>query len=144
MPAERGVPFGYWRDPVFVVCLAVYFFNREWIKPHLHAYSPFFHGHLNDSLLVPVALPLYLFVYRRLGLRPDDAPPRSWEIALHLVVWSLFFKWFGPAVLHRSVADPFDLIAYWVGGALAWLVWWPLPQWRSWTRKTAAIAMSEP
>ena len=123
MPAERRGGFGYWRDPVFLVALAIYGVNREWIKPSLHSYSPFFHGHLNDSLTVPVALPVYLFFYRWIGLRPDDRPPRSWEIALHLAVWCVFFKWFGPVVLHRGVGDPLDDVSMIVGGGVAWAIW---------------------
>jgi hypothetical protein len=123
MRADKGGAFSYWRDPVFLASLALYFLNRECIKPALHTYSPFFHGHLNDLLLVPVALPLFLYVYRRLGLRPDDAPPRSWEIGWHLLIWCLFFKWFGPFILHRGVSDPWDIGCYAAGGAVAWLIW---------------------
>ena len=74
-PSIRGDGFRYALDPVFLAALAIYVINRAVIKPHLHRYSPFFHGHLDDSLLVPVALPIFLLVYRLLGLRPDDAPP---------------------------------------------------------------------
>jgi hypothetical protein len=122
LPERRG-PFGYWRDPVFLCGLAAYLVNRGLIKPHLAHYSPFFHGHFDDCLLVPVALPLFLLVYRWLRLRPDDAPPRFWEMAWHLLVWSLFFKWFGPVVLHRSVADPVDVACYAGGGLAAWVIW---------------------
>ncbi len=122
MPAER-VGFGYYRDPVFLLSLGAYFLNREVIKPHLHHYSPLFNGHFNDCLLVPVALPFFLLVYRWLGLRPDDAPPRFWEVAAHLAVWCVFFKWFGPVVLHQGVADPIDLACYSGGGVVAWLFW---------------------
>ena len=123
MPADKGSAFGYARDSVFLACLALYVVNREWIKPNLHHYSPLFHGHLNDTLTVPVALPIYLLVYRRLGLRPHDAPPHFWEVILHLLVWSVFFKWFGPAVLHRGVADPTDIACFAFGGLVAWLLW---------------------
>lgn len=115
--------FRYWGDPVFLATLGVYLLNREWIKPNLHTYSPFFHGHLNDCLLVPVALPIYLLAYRWLGLRPDNAPPRFWEIGLHLVVWIYFFKWFGPVTLHRGVIDWIDAGCYLAGGVVAWLIW---------------------
>jgi hypothetical protein len=123
MRAEGRRAFGYYSDPVFLLSLAAYFLNREVIKPNLHHYSAVFHGHFNDCLLVPVALPLFLLAYRWLGLRPDDAPPRFWEMALHVAVWSLFFKWFGPAVLHHGVADPKDLACYFGGGVIAWLLW---------------------
>ena len=133
MPAKPPRDFGYLRDPLFLVSCAVYLVNREWIKPHLHFYSPFFHGHLDDCLFVPVALPLFLLVYRLLGLRPDDAPPRFWEMAWHVLVWSVFFKWFGPAVLHHGVADPVDLLCYLGGGLAAWLVWNSRPARSPWS-----------
>jgi len=123
MPAERGGGFRYGYDPLFLISFAVYAVNRELIKPNLHHYSPFFHGHLNDSLTVPVALPIYLLFYRWIGLRPDDEPPRSWEVGLHLAVWIPFFKWFGPVVLHRGVADPVDAWCILGGGIAAWLLW---------------------
>jgi hypothetical protein len=44
-------------------------------------------------------------------------------MAWHLLVWSLFFKWFGPVVLHRSVADPVDVACYAGGGLAAWVIW---------------------
>ena len=70
MPAEKGRAFGYWRDPIFLVCLVIYAVNRVLIKPNLHHYSSFFHGHLNDSLTAPVLLPLYLLVYRWIWSSP--------------------------------------------------------------------------
>ncbi len=123
MPVRRTGDFGYWRDPVFLAGLALYVINRGLIKPHLHPYSPFFHGHFDDALTVPVALPLYLLVYRWIGLRPDDASPRWWEVLLHVAIWCVFFKWFGPHYLHRSVADPVDAASIAIGGAIAWLLW---------------------
>ncbi len=123
MPAETSGSFGYWRDPVFLACLALYGLNRTLIKPNLHHYSPLFHGHLNDTLTVPVALPIYLLAYRWIGLRPDDEPPRWWEVALHVAVWAVFFKWFGPLVLLRGVADPIDDWCIAGGGLAAWLLW---------------------
>ncbi len=129
-PDRAPREFRYLRDPVFLASLAIYVLNRVWIKPHLHTYSPFFHGHLDDTLLVPVALPVFLMVYRLLGLRPDNAAPRWWEVVLHLGVWSLFFKWFGPVVLHQSVADPVDVACYAGGGFVAWL-FWQIPVFRS-------------
>jgi hypothetical protein len=123
MPAEKGRRFGYWRDPVFLAGLAIYVINRTLIKPNLHHYSPLFHGHLDDFLTVPVALPIYLFVYRRIKFRPDDEPPRWWEVACHVAVWMVFFEWFGPKVLHRGVADPIDDWSIAGGGVMACLLW---------------------
>jgi len=123
MPAEGSGRFGYWRDPVFLISSAAYVTNRALIKPHLHHYSPLFHGHLDDSLTVPVALPIYLLVYRWIGFRPDDEPPRWWEVGLHLAVWEIFFKWYGPLTLHRGVYDPIDFWCIGLGGWMAWVLW---------------------
>jgi hypothetical protein len=123
MPVERQGRFGYWLDPLFLISLVIYTVNRLVIKPSLHHYSPLFHGHLDDSLTVPVALPVFLLVYRWIGFRPDDEPPRWWEVALHVAVWIIFFKSFGPVVLHRGVADPIDSWCIAGGGLFAWLIW---------------------
>jgi hypothetical protein len=130
MPPEKQGSFAYWRDPVFLISLATYVINRALIKPHLYYYSPLFHGHLDDTLTVPVALPIYLFVYRWIGFRPDDEPPRWWEIALHLAVWLVFFKWFGPVILHQGAYDPVDDWCIAGGGLVAWALW----QWGRLTR----------
>lgn len=124
MPVKRGRRFGYWLDPVFLICLAGYVVNRMVIKPSLHHYSPLFHGHFDDTLTVPVALPIFLLVYRWIGFRPDDEPPRWWEVAPHVAVWIVFFEWYGPVVLHRGVADPIDSWCIAGGGLVAWLAWW--------------------
>jgi hypothetical protein len=123
MPAENSGTFRYWRDPVFLISVAVYALNRFCVKPHLHHYSPLFHGHLDDILTTPVALPIYLLVYRWIGLRPDDLPPRSWEIGLHVAVWIVFFEWFGPLILHVGVYDPMDDWSIAGGAVVAWALW---------------------
>ena len=63
--------FGYWRDRLFLVAVAAYGINRWGLKPRLP--SPFLHGHFNDLLLIPAALPVVLWVQRRLGLRCPGA-----------------------------------------------------------------------
>jgi hypothetical protein len=123
MERFRAKTFKYWRDPLFLGALVMYAINRCLIKPHLTHYSPFFHGHLNDCLFMPVAIPVFLWVYRVLGIRSDNAPPRLGEVILLLAMWSLFFKGFSPLVLHRSVWDPIDIFCYAVGGLMGWLFW---------------------
>lgn len=139
MPVEKNGTFGYMGDSLFLLSAGIYFINREWIKPNLHPYSSFFHGHLNDCLFVPVALPIYLLFYRWIGLRPDDASPRFWEMALHVLVWSIFFKWFGPYILHHGTADWIDVGCYAGGGIVAWLIW----QWDGKRRGVRAFSVLE-
>jgi len=112
--------FGYWRDPLFLLCCALYALNRWVLKPHLH--SGFLHGQFNDLLLIPCALPLVLWVQRKLNLRQHDLPPTILEIVFHLAIWSVLFEVIGPRVLVVT-GDLFDVLAYFTGGALAALCW---------------------
>ncbi|MEZ0299528.1 MAG: hypothetical protein ACAI35_23985 [Candidatus Methylacidiphilales bacterium] len=105
--------------------------NRLIIKPmvlpllpgFLSLPSAFFHCHFNDFLLVPVILPLFLWMYRLLGLRRHDYPPGMGETALHVMLWAIFFEVYGPRFLHRSVGDPWDAVSYVAGGLCAWVLW---------------------
>jgi len=113
--------FGYWRDRLFLVAVAAYALNRWGLKPHLP--SPFLHGHFNDLLLIPAALPVVLWAQRRLGLRKNDDAPSWTEMGLHLAVWSVICEVIGPHWLHHGTADLSDVLAYAAGGVLACL-WW--------------------
>jgi hypothetical protein len=115
-------PFRYWRDPLCLVCCALYALNRWGLKPHVH--SPFLRGQFDDLLLIPCALPLVLWLQRKLGLRKHDVPPTVSEIAFHLAVWSVLFEVIGPRIM-RVTGDPLDVLAYVAGGLVAAL-WWQL------------------
>ena len=112
--------FAFARDGLFLAGCTAYAVNRWLLKPHLA--SPFLHSHFNDLWLAPCALPLLLWVHRRLGLRGDD-PPTLMEIAGHLLLWSLLFEWIGPKLFVRATGDWRDVVCYWAGGLAAWL-WW--------------------
>jgi hypothetical protein len=113
--------FRYWRDPLFLAACLLYGINRWLIKPHVH--SAFLRYHFNDLLLIPCALPLLLWMQRRLRLRTHDQAPTAGEITLYLAVWSILFEVIGPHLLRRATGDPWDVVAYVAGGILAGL-WW--------------------
>lgn len=113
--------FQYERDPVCVVSCALYALNRWGLKPRLH--SPFLHDHFNDLLLIPCALPLLLRMHRWLGLRTHDLPPEPAEIALYCCLWSVLFEVIGPRLVTWSVGDPWDAVAYAIGGIVSGC-WW--------------------
>lgn len=114
--------FGYLRDPLFVAACALYAVNRWLIKPQVDV--SLFHNWFNDALLIPCALPVVLFLHRRFGLRPHDRPPGSGEIAAHLAGWALLFEFVGPLLMRHTTGDPWDVLAYVVGGLLSWMWWW--------------------
>lgn len=108
---------------MFLLGCGLYALNRWGLKPNFPA--AFLHGQFNDCLLIPCALPLLLWLQRKLGLRKTDAPPRLSEIALHLIVWSVVCEGLGPRFL-MGTGDLWDVVAYSAGALVAWL-WWQAP-----------------
>ena len=78
--------------------------------------------HFNDMLLIPCALPVLLWMQRKLKLRTNDDPPTWSEIALYTTFWSILFEVIGPHLM-RTTGDPWDVVVYYVGGIAAGL-WW--------------------
>jgi len=122
--------FGYVRDPLCLVAIALYALNRWLVKPHIS--GGFLHDHFNDLLLIPAALPVVLWLQRRLGWRPHDEAPRWSEIALHLTIWGILCEVIGPHLVAHATGDWRDLIAYAVGAVISG--WW----WRSVRRHPVA------
>ncbi|MDB6057019.1 MAG: hypothetical protein JWO95_863 [Verrucomicrobiales bacterium] len=112
--------FRYALDPLCLACCALYALNRWILKPHVD--SVFLHGYFNDMLLIPCALPIILWMQRKVGLRKTDAPPDLAEILFHLVVWSVLFEAIGPHIMNTT-GDIWDVVVYTIGAFVAW-VWW--------------------
>jgi hypothetical protein len=64
-----------------------------------------------------------LFAHRLLGLRKHDAPPTRLEVAAHVIGWSALFEWIGPHLIRGTTGDPWDVVAYCVGGVAALMFW---------------------
>ena len=120
-PAVTMAGFHYWRDPVCLVACAAYGANRWLLQPFV-ALGPFMRGHFNDLLLIPSALPIVLWLHRRMGWRNHDGPPTVGEIALHLAVWAFIAEGAGPWLTHRGTADWWDLVAYSVGALVCYVL----------------------
>jgi hypothetical protein len=116
--------YRYLRDPLFMLCVAVYFANR-FLFTHL-VEGGFVHDHLNDLLCLPFWVPIMVFLMRKAGLRPDDGPPRGAEMLVPLVLWSAIFELWLPHVRyfsHLATADPADILWYAIGGLAASVGW---------------------
>lgn len=113
--------FRYARDPLCYVACTCYALNR-WCLPAALK-GPFLRNHFSDTLLIPAALPLVLWVQRRLGLRTVDTPPTWNEILLHFVVWSIAAEVVGPHLFSRATGDVWDVAAYAAGGLIAGVFW---------------------
>ena len=118
--------FYYLRDPLFLAGCGVYVVNRWLVKPCVH--TGFFHSYFNDIWLIPCALPLILWLHRKLGLRTHDRSPQFSEILPHLLFWSALFEWIGPQFVLHTTGDPLDVLAYVIGATFAGL-WWQRERW---------------
>jgi hypothetical protein len=117
------MPFRPLRDPLFLVCVVLYFVTRWAIKPHVT--GGFFHEHLNDLICIPIFVPLMVWGARIAGLRRDE-PPRLIEIVIPLIVWSVLFEVLLPqhASWGRGMTADYKDVAYYAFGAFASCLFW--------------------
>lgn len=109
-------------NPLFMISLAAYCLNTLVAKYH-SVDSHFLKFYFNDLLLVPCALPPILCLISIAGFRDSNKPPSFIEVLICLCIWSIAFEVVGPLVSQKSTADPFDVGAYWIGGAVSWSLW---------------------
>lgn len=105
--------FRYGLDPLCLLSCGLYAACRWLIRPHTSAV--FWHSYSTDYLFIPAALPLMLWVYRRLGLRAHDQFPDWPEIGLHFVVWSIAAEGVAPLLFKSATGDWWDVVTYAVG-----------------------------
>jgi hypothetical protein len=117
--------FRYAADPLCLVACGLYVLNRFWLRQHVG--GTFLQGYFNDLLLIPAALPLVLWVQRRLRWRTEDQRPRWGEIGLHLLVWSLTAEAIAPHLFRHATGDWRDVIAYTTGAVFAGCWWQGIP-----------------
>ena len=116
--------FRYLRDPLFLICAALFAVNRFVIEPATDI--RFFHSHFNDLICVPFLVPVMLAAARAMGLRRHDGKPLTHEVVVPLLVWSILFEIVFPRhpFWARWVTpDPHDVLCYVIGAAVA-LTWW--------------------
>ncbi|HSI61838.1 MAG TPA: hypothetical protein VLE43_01930 [Candidatus Saccharimonadia bacterium] len=113
--------FRYLLDPLCLTGCALYALNRWVVKPRVEA--EFIQFHFNDLWLIPCALPLILWLHRKLGLRNHDGFPSVAEVLSHLVVWCVICEAIGPRWMPGTSGDLRDVYAY-TSGALPALLYW--------------------
>ena len=109
------------RDPVCMGACCLYALNKWVISLSLK--GPFLRNHFNDTLLIPAALPLALWVHMQIGIRPADENPKWSEILLHLAVWSVACEVVAPHIFTNATGDPWDIVAYAAGALISGVFW---------------------
>ena len=88
-------------------------------------------GWFSDVLFLPAAVPLFLWMERKLGWRTHDRFPSLAEVGGLFLVWSLAAEGIAPRLFQHCTADPLDVVAYAAGGLFAFGWWNALPRvWR--------------
>jgi len=122
------VRFRYLKDPLFLFCVAVYFVNREIVKPYFP--NTFSRCFLNDLICLPFWVPIMLLLMRALRLRSSDGPPTASELLVPLILWSVIFEVVlprAPVFSKLETADHVDILCYAAGGLVAagfWKLWY--------------------
>ena len=83
----------------------------------------FLHGYFSDTLFIPAALPLMLWLQRRVGLRHTDVRPQWAEIIMHWAAWSVACEVVAPHLSTLATGDPWDVAAYAGGALVSGLLW---------------------
>jgi len=121
-PDSRGA-FVFWRDPICMGSWALYVVNRFYLAPRFGDAIPFLREHFDDTLFLPAALPPFLWIRQRLGLRGPIGAPTWREVVVLTFLCSVFFEWLGPKYLGHSVGDWGDVAVYWLGAIVAGACW---------------------
>lgn len=115
--------FKFLLDPLFLFSLTLYSINKLSLLGSEFWNDEYSNYYLNDLLLVPVLVPIILYVSRILNFRDGYAPPNGLEIILPLAIWSIAFELVGPFCFGKGTADPVDVLVYWLGGLTSWIIW---------------------
>jgi len=109
--------FRYALEPLCLGAVAAFVLAR-WVFP-----QELLRGWFTDVLLMPAALPVFLWAERRLGLRKLDGVPSGREILFYFVAWSVASEAIAPRLFSRATGDWLDVVWYGVGAAICWGVW---------------------
>lgn len=99
----------------------IYVLNRLIVIPMLPEIG-FFNKYLGDVLALPVYLPLSIYLAWRLDLIPEDFQLHLVHIAVAGIIFSILFEGIMPIFDSTSTRDPFDVMAYFAGGLMVYMV----------------------
>jgi|FLOH01.1.fsa_nt_gi hypothetical protein len=104
-----------------VMATVLYVFNRLIIIPGF-SNSTFFHEYFGDLLALPAYLPASLFIGIKLNIVARPFEFRFYHIVAAVLIFSAIFEGLLPIIDSASVRDPYDILAYFVGGVLVLIV----------------------
>lgn len=121
--AQKRKDFRYLRDPLFLMAAGAYTLNRFYLKPTFGISNNFIRNHFDDCLFIPAALPVLLWIFRKLHLRDQDEVPTPGEVAQWTFLWAVLFEGIFPYFFHKGTADWWDVLCYVLGGGVSLAIW---------------------
>lgn len=113
--------YKFLKDKLFIISVILYLINSLTIRMGINN-NYFMRNYFNDLLLIPVALPIVLYLIKLFKFRNDNYPSFS-EIFICLIVWSIMFEFVGPKIMNKGTADIYDVLAYSVGAIISYAIW---------------------
>lgn len=112
------------KHPVFWGAVGIY--TVLLVLKKTGVYIPLISDYLSDLLVMPVVLSIALWAVRSTrtpkGEERQEYFFRWWHVAFTVGFYSLLFEVLFPQLTDRFTADPWDVLAYAVGGVLFFLV----------------------
>ncbi|MBT3576349.1 MAG: hypothetical protein HN995_10690 [Candidatus Marinimicrobia bacterium] len=103
------------------VSASIFAFNRIFLIPLFPEFG-FFRKYFGDVLALPVYLPLSYYLAWRLGLITDDFQIKSAHVLGAGIIFSFLFEGLVPLIDTTSTRDPIDVLAYFAGGLVLYIV----------------------
>ena len=102
---------------IFMVA-CFYALNRFWLKPHIG--GVFLSGYFNDLLAGAAILAIANVLWELTPFAPGRPFTRFQWALVTVVPAGLFWEYVTPLYRLSSVSDPYDLLAYLIGGLVFW------------------------
>lgn len=106
------------KNNILIVIFSILYALNKFLFLKMIKYDPFLNCYLNDIFAPLVLTPFLMNIQIFTGVRRKHLPPCLLEVAVYCCALSVFFEWIVPAYNPRSVADIYDVLAYFVGSMI--------------------------
>ena len=104
--------------PFFRFALSAYLLLFILKKAGIYLY--FISDYVADFLTLPVVLAITLIIIRKVLPNQKIYSFKVWHVLYTVVLYGFLFEWVFPKLDKSATADPWDLLAYALGGVVFW------------------------
>ncbi|MCC5918265.1 MAG: hypothetical protein JJU02_13180 [Cryomorphaceae bacterium] len=96
---------------------SVLFLINQWLESH-GIFIPFVHAYLDDVLAIPIVLGFTLAFQQQFTFQNRNYTFSYGHVIFMILLLSVYFEWYLPGKHDHHYADPWDVLAYSIGGFL--------------------------